>query len=110
MTANVMSSILFDTHAYVKKLIAVGFTEPQAETLASEQAGMIENKLATKQDFEKFRKETKQELSTLEQKIDTLESNVKRDMRELEMRMTIKLGLMLLVGFSIFTTILKFII
>ena len=36
--------ITFDTHAYVKKLKAVGFTEEQAETLASTQAELIDER------------------------------------------------------------------
>lgn len=87
MIATAMNTILFDTHAFIKKLTAAGFTERQAETLAEEQAGMIENKLATKQDIQ----------------------DLKRDMKELEMRMTIKLGALMVVALSILTTIIKFI-
>jgi hypothetical protein len=43
-----MTTITFDTHSFVKKLKAVGFTEEQAEVFASEQARLIEDKLATK--------------------------------------------------------------
>ena len=44
-------AIAFDTHAYVKKIEAVGFTEEQAETLASTQAELIDERLATKHDI-----------------------------------------------------------
>lgn len=46
-----MSVIAFDTHEFVKKLTAVGFTEEQAETLAREQKQLIEEQLATKSDL-----------------------------------------------------------
>ncbi len=43
------TAIAFDTHAYVKKLKAVGFTEEQAEVLSSTQAELIDERLVTKQ-------------------------------------------------------------
>ncbi|WP_235949891.1 DUF1640 domain-containing protein [Candidatus Regiella insecticola] len=39
------------THNFVKKLTKAGMPEAQAEILASEQANLIENRLATKQDI-----------------------------------------------------------
>jgi hypothetical protein len=76
-----MSTMVFDTHVYVKKLRSVGFTEEQAEVFAEEQAKLIEDKLATKNDLL------------------VLEANLRRDMKELEYRMLIKLGS--LMAFSI---------
>ncbi|MEI7609143.1 MAG: hypothetical protein WCJ64_17325 [Rhodospirillaceae bacterium] len=57
-----MSTIAFDTHAFVKRLTATGMPEPQAEVLADEQAKLIENRLATKGDLEAMRKEIVSEL------------------------------------------------
>lgn len=94
MTVNTMSTLLFDTHAFVKNLTSAGFTERQAEVLANEQVNMIENKLATKQDFH-----------LLDKKIDRLEQHVKRDIKESEMRMTIKLGALMVIALSVLTTI-----
>ncbi|MGI9213141.1 MAG: DUF1640 domain-containing protein [Methylococcaceae bacterium] len=76
-----MTSITFDTHAFVKRLKTVGFTEEQAEVFAEEQARLIEDKLATKNDLIE------------------LELNLRRDMKELEYRIVIKLGA--LIAFSI---------
>ena len=42
---------LFDTHAFVKRLTAVGMPEAQAEVLADEQARVIDERLATKDDL-----------------------------------------------------------
>ena len=36
-----MEAVAFDTHKFVKHLTASGFTEAQAEALASEQVAMI---------------------------------------------------------------------
>ena len=49
-----MSEITFDTHAFVKKLVSVGFTEEQAEVFASEQVKLIEERLATKRDLKEL--------------------------------------------------------
>ena len=38
-----MATLTFDTHAYIKKLKAVGFTEEQAEVQAETLAGLIDD-------------------------------------------------------------------
>ena len=45
-----MSSIVFDTHAFVKRLTGVGMPEEQAD----EQAKLIDERLATKADLERL--------------------------------------------------------
>ena len=64
-----MSSIAFDTHAFVKDMTQAGMPEEQAELLARSQATLIDEKLATKQ-----------------------------DLKELELRMTLRLGSMMVVA------------
>ena len=46
-----MSNITFDTLGFSKRLEKVGFTRDHAETLASEQAKLIGDGLATKRDL-----------------------------------------------------------
>ncbi len=89
-------AIAFDTHAYVKKLKAVGFTEEQAETLASTQAELIDERLATKHD-----------IMLVKQDIKELETALKRDMKEMELRMTIKLGAITTTGIIIVAALVK---
>jgi hypothetical protein len=72
-----------------KKLKAVGFTEEQAEVFASEQARLIEDKLTTKTDL-------------LE-----LENNLRRDMREMEYRIIIKLGTLMAASIAVVATLVK---
>lgn len=84
-----MTTITFDTHSFVKKLKAVGFTEEQAEVFASEQARLIEDKLATKNDLVE------------------LENNLRRDMRELEYRIIIKLGSLMAASIAVVATLVK---
>ncbi len=73
-----MSTIAFDTHAYVKKLKAVGFTEQQAEVHAETFTEIIENRIATK-----------------------------HDLKELEMRLTIRLGGIVAAGIAVVATLVK---
>jgi hypothetical protein len=84
-----MSTITFDTHSFVKKLKAVGFTEEQAEVFASEQARLIEDNLATKKDLVE------------------LENNLQRDLRELEYRIIIKLGRLMAASTAVVATLVK---
>ena len=84
-----MTTITFDTHSYVKKLQAVGFTEEQAEIFASEQARLIDDKLATKNDLVE------------------LENNFRRDMRELEYRIIIKLGSLMAASIAVVAKLVK---
>ena len=64
-----MSTIVFDTHALVKELTEAGMPEAQAEVLARSQANLIDEKLATKE-----------------------------DLKELERRLTMRLGSMMVVA------------
>ena len=73
-----MSSIAFDTHAFVKDLTRAGMPEEQAELLARSQATLIDEKLATKQ-----------------------------DLKELELRMTLRLGSMMVVAIGAVAILVK---
>jgi len=72
------STIVFDTLAYAKKLKAAGFTEEQAEIQAEALAEIVDERLATKQ-----------------------------DLRELEMRLTIRLGTMMAISIAVVATLVK---
>ncbi len=69
---------VFDTHAYVKRLKAVGFTEEQAEVQTEIVSALIDEKLATRQ-----------------------------DLKELEMRMVIRLGAIQAAGIAIVAALVK---
>lgn len=68
----------FDTHAYVKELQAVGFTEEQAEVQANTLKTLIESELATK-----------------------------RDLKKLELRLTVRLGSIMVIGIGVGATLVK---
>ncbi len=54
---------VFDTHAYVKKLKAVGFTEEQAEVQTEVVSVLIDDQLATKQDLKELELQLKHDLT-----------------------------------------------
>ncbi|MBF0566553.1 MAG: DUF1640 domain-containing protein [Nitrospirae bacterium] len=68
----------FDTHAYVKKLKAAGFTEEQAEIQAETLSEIVEERLTTK-----------------------------RDLKELELRLTVRLGAIMAAGIVIAAVLVK---
>ena len=73
-----MSTVPFDTLKFSKKLVAVGFTEQQAEALAEEQAALIDEQLATK-----------------------------RDLKEMELRLTVRLGSMVVTAVVVVAALVK---
>ena len=113
-----MANLAFDTHKYVKRLTAVGMPEKQAEVIAYEQSSLIEDQLATKHDIEELRAATKRDIEELraEVKRDIEElraevkrdiAEVKRDIKELEQRLTIRLGGMMIAGFGVIAALIK---
>jgi predicted phage-related endonuclease len=91
-----MATVTFDTLAYSKKLRAAGVPEKQAEVQAEAFAEIIEERLATKQD-----------IVLLQRDIKTLETDLKRDMKEMEMRLTIRLGVMMAGCIAVVATLVK---
>ncbi|MDD3581627.1 MAG: hypothetical protein PHW74_11470 [Desulfobacca sp.] len=88
-----MPTLVFDTLEFAKKLKAANFTSDQAEALAAAMAGIVEERLATKQDLKE------------------LEARLEARMRELELRLrhdlTLRLGAMLVAGIAIVATLVK---
>lgn len=72
------NTITFDTLAYAKRLIAVGVPAKQAEVQAEIFAEIINEQIATK-----------------------------RDLKEMEMRITIRLGAMMAASIAIVATLVK---
>ena len=73
----------------MKDLTAAGMPEAQAEVLAQSQAKLIDEKLATKQDLK------------------ALEERLRRDMKELEFRLTIRLGSMMVIAVGAVAALVK---
>jgi len=96
--------LAFDTLEFAKKLKAANFTAEQAEALAASIAGLVEERLATKQDLKELE-------ARLEVRIKELETGLRRDMQEMELRLrhdlTLRLGAMLVAGIALVATLVK---
>ena len=84
------AAVAFDTHRFVKNLMANGFTEKQAEVLASQQVALLNSNLATKADIqsvnkriEALRSDTERYIAELRSDIEKLRSDTKRYIAEL---------------------------
>ena len=77
-----MATIAFDTHAFVKELTQAGMPEAQAEVLARSQATLIDD-------------------------LKELEERLRHDMKELELRLTIRLGSMMVVAIGVVAALVK---
>ena len=82
--ANPLNAVAFDTHAFIKRLTAVGMPEPQAEALADEQVRLIDDRLATKEDIAKLGAEIARLEAATRTDIARLESSTKNDIAQLE--------------------------
>ena len=128
-----MTTMIFDTHAFVKELTQAGMPEEQAEVLAQSQAALIAEKLATKQDLKelevglkRYMKEMetrlKHDIKKLERDMKEMEMGLKRDMKEMETRltrdlkemelrlkhdMTVRLGSMMVVAIGVVAALVK---
>ncbi len=84
-----MTTLTFDTLQYVKKLKAAGVPENQAEIQAETLAGIIEDRLATKKDLK------------------DMEINLRHEMKEMESRLTIRLGGMMAASIALIAALVK---
>jgi len=80
-----MNAVAFDTHAYVKKLVSVGFTEVQAEAQSQALTDAITSGLATKDDIKEL----------------------KAEIKAVEYRLTIRMGGMLAAAVGVVTVLVK---
>ena len=98
----------FDTHAFVKSLTGAGMPEDQAEILAKGQSGLYE-RLVTKEYFEftlkheleKLRAELKHNIEKLRAELEQKFNQQEAALREMEYKLTIRLGAMLTIGITI---------
>ena len=93
--------LIFNTHTLVKKLIAAGMPEAQAEAQMEIFIQFIDDRLATKSSV-------KNSELVLKKEIKELETSLKKDMKILEKEITIKLGSMIVVATTILGALIKF--
>ena len=82
-----MNALAFDTLAYARRLEVAGFSRQQAETLAEEQAKLIDERLATKADIEALRLATKADIASVKADIEGLKLATNSSIREAELRL-----------------------
>ncbi len=80
-----MATASFDTLTYAKKLQEAGFTPQQAEAQAEALRAVVDQNLATKQDI----------------------ADLRRDMKEMESRITIRLGALIVAGVGMLAVLMK---
>jgi hypothetical protein len=85
-----MTTITFDTHEFFNELKSAGFSELQAETITKLQKAAVSSTL---------------EQARLEFDLDNI--STKRDLKELELGLTIKMGAMLSLAVAIIAALVK---
>ncbi len=95
-----MPALAFDTHAYVKKLRDAGVPEAQAEIQLEAIVAILEKRIATKEDLDLQKAEIQRDIKELDVKLETR-------LKELEMRILIRLGGLLVVGIGVIATLIK---
>ncbi len=91
-----------DTHTAVKKLMAAGLTEPQAEVIVFTQQQIIDDRSATRLQLAEVEAALRRDLAELEKEIteirkdiEVLRAETKQAIAELGNKLTVRLGLML---------------
>ena len=80
-------AVAFDSHEFVKRLTAGGFTERQAEVLAKEQVVLLEANLATKADIAAVNADLAKVEAALKADIAALKADLEVKMGQLEVKM-----------------------
>ena len=120
-------AVAFDTHNFVKRLTGAGMPEDQAEVLANGQSDLYE-RLVTKEyfeftlsheleklraelkhDIEKVRAELKLDIEKLRADLEQKFSQQEAAIREMEQKLTIRLGTFLGISVTILALIIKFV-
>ena len=114
--------VIFDTYKQVKKLMAAGVPEPQAEAQVEIFIQFIDGNLARKVSLAQVEAGLKRDMKELEaglkRDIKELETNLKHDIKDLDLKIeslrinlskeiTIKMGVMAAITISVLATLIK---
>jgi len=114
-----MPVVAFDTHEFVKTLSQSGMPEAQAEAISkavreahqsadlATRTDMCEMETALRGDLEKAETALRGEIKDLRKDMDSRFVQIEGRFIQLEQRMTIKLGSMLVVAIGVFAAIVK---
>ena len=92
-----------DTHKAVKMLQQAGFGEDQAEAVVTTVSDALNESVATKADILTLEAGLRSEIQEVQSEVQEVQS----ELRALELRMTIKLGGILVVGLALITALDK---
>jgi hypothetical protein len=109
---------VFDTLSYARKLQDAGFTESQARAQAEALAEIASENLATKSDIASLETGLRRDMKEMETRLRLEIESIRRDMKEMETRLqaeiaamsdklTIRLGGMLVVGITMLGLLIK---
>ena len=102
--------MVLDTHQTVKRLQQAGFGEEQAEALVTTVSDALNESVATKADLLSLEASLRSEVQEVQSEVQEVRSEVQEvrsELRALELRMTIKLGGILVVGLGLITVLDK---
>ncbi len=105
-----MATIAFDTLKFAKRLKDAGIPEKQAEAEAEALAEVLEvnlNELATKRDMKEMETLLKRDMGELEIRLKHEIELARLELRDLERRMTIKLGGLMVVAVGAVAALVK---
>ena len=85
-------AIQFDTHKFIKRLTAHGFSEEQAEALAEEQVNLLNDNLATKEDIAKIESNLRLEMANIESNLKLEMSNLRLEMANIESNLKVEMS------------------
>jgi hypothetical protein len=98
---------VFNAFKYTKQLEEAGFSREQAELQLQVITEIVEGDLATKQDLAILKTDL---LNAIDAKANLFEiktNNLENKIQQLEYRITIKLGSLLIIGFTTMATLIK---
>ena len=130
-----MTAFAFDTHKVIKDLEQAGFHETQAEAVVAALGTVIGGNLVTKADLDVFkaemkaemqantadlkaemkaeissvRSESKEEITSMRSDFKAEASSIRSAMQSLELRMTLRLGAIVVVAAAVATAIARFV-
>lgn len=82
-------------------LVSINVPSDKARAVVDAMERDMSTTLATKQDLQFLRQEMENRFTLMDRKIDTLRGDMTKDLAALDLRMTVKLGSMMVVGFGL---------
>jgi coiled-coil family 90 protein len=91
--------VAFDTHAFVKRLEAAGWSAPHAEALADAMGDIVLHSIVTKTDLREMdiglRAEMKELSTDLRAEMKDFSTGLQSELKDMELRLTLRMAAML---------------